>query len=335
MIFTFGYAKQKLAKFVDSGKCPDNPVVEERINEAIDYMLGIEDWHLTTQKMRFFTSRNVIVLPYFAERMIAARPDISMEDPRGKYVGHIFSRTYEFMEHGPLNSMSDGSGMESLVDMGDGHSTMFEIDRGVQVKLAAFSTDVADASLTLNIRGSMALGHDAMTSGSSGIILKINRWRKGEEGNIDSATYRTSSQFIEEVSHVVKPVTKGYITLLAIDPVTNKTWFLAKYHPHEEVPGFRKYKVMNPNSTDGTCWTGMVKMRYVPAINDNDPLLIQNMPALTSMIMALRERDAGNLEKKIAHTKDMLWLLKQQQTVNETKGNEFQIVDDFGMGDIF
>jgi hypothetical protein len=258
-----------------------------------------------------------------------------MDDSRGKYAGSIFSKTYEFMEHGPLNSLSDSSGLQALVDMGDGHSTMFEIDRGVQVKLAAFSTEVADASLTLEIRGSTLLAHELLTSGESGQLIRINQWRKGIDGDIDAATYSKSVNFVNEVSSVVKPITKGYVTLLAIDPVTNKTWFLAKYHPHETVPGFHKYRVLNPDCTDGTCWTGMVKMRYVPASHDNDPLLVQNMPALKSMVQALRENDAGNLEKKIAFTKDCMWLLKQQQIVNETKSNEFEIKDDFGMGDIF
>jgi hypothetical protein len=76
-------------------------------------------------------------------------------------------------------------------------------------------------------------------------------------------------------------------------------------------------------------------MRYVPAVYDNDPLLIQNMAALKGMILALREQDAGNLEKKIAHTKDVLWLLKQQMSIGETKESEFTISDGFGMGDIY
>jgi len=335
MIFTFGYAKQKLAKFVDSGACPDNEVVADRINEAVNYILGIEDWHLTTQRMRFYTSRNVIVLPYFAERIINCRPDVSMDDARGMYAGQIFSRTYEFMEHGPLNTMSDGSGLQALADLGDGYCTMFEADRDLQCHLAAFSTEPEDIGRNMEVRGTALLGHELLTLGSPGQTVKINRWRGGIEGDIDQATYKKSEGLVNEVSHVVKPVTKGYITLLAIDPLTNKTFFLAKYHPHETVPGFRRYKVINPDMVNGTCWTAMVKLRYVPATHDNDPLLVQNMPALKAMIQALRENDAGNLEKKIAFTKDCLWLLKQQQSVNETRENEFQIVDDFGMGDIY
>lgn len=334
MIFTLGYAKEKLAKFVDGGACVNNEAVVDRINEAVNYLLGIEDWHLTIQKMRFFTTNNVIVLPHFAERITACRPDLSMDDARGRYVGQVFSRTYEFMEHGPLNSLTDGSGLQALIDLGDGYPTMFEIDTAVQVKLAAFSTEQEDSGKMIEVRGSTLMSHNLLTGGQSGQALRINRWKNGIEGDINANTYQTSLSTVTEVSSLVKPVTKGYITLLAIEPVTNKTWFLAKYHPHEVVPGFRRYKVMNPDLENGTCWTAMVKMRYVPATHDNDPLLIQNMPALKAMIQALRENDAGNLDKKIAFTKDCLWILKQQQSVNETKENEFQIIDDFGMGDI-
>jgi hypothetical protein len=335
MIITLGYAKQKLAKFVDSGKCVDNPVVVDRINEAIDYLLGIEDWKLTVQRMRFYTSRNMIVLPYFAERLVAARPDISMDDNRGRNVGRIFSRTYEFLEGGPLTALSDASGLQALTDMGDGYPTMFEIDTASSVKLACFSTESADVGKVMEIRGATTNEHDLLTGGTPGFFVRINRWKSGIEGDIDVASFQTSAKVVKEVTHVVKPITTGYVTLLAFDPATNKTWILAKYHPQETVPGFHKYKVLNPDCTNGTCWTALVKMRYVPAVYDNDPLLIQNMAALKGMILALREQDAGNLEKKIAHTKDVLWLLKQQMSIGETKESEFTISDGFGMGDIY
>jgi hypothetical protein len=277
----------------------------------------------------------VIVLPYFAERITACRQDVSMDDATGMKAGHVFSRTYEFMEHGPLSSLRDGSGLADLVDAGDNHPTFFEIDNDYDLRVAAFSTIQDDAGLIIQLRATTTNAQEIVTGTQAGINIPINRWRRGVEGDIEAATYRVSSRYIKEISSVLKPVTQGYVTLLAIDDTTKKTWFLAKYHPMETNPGYHKYRVINPNCEDGTCWTAMVKMRYVPAVSDADPLLIQNMPALTSAILMLRERDAGNLEKKIAHAKDMLWLLKQQQAAKETKENEFEIRDDFGMGDIY
>lgn len=324
MIYTFGYAKQKLAKFVDSGSCPTNPNVGERINEAIENILLIEDWHLTLQKMRFFVKNDSFPLPHFVERIVTCRFDIGVP-------GRVNSKFFEFMEGGPLNDKWDQSGMKALLDLGDNHATMFEVPRDKTLHLIALTDSIADANLALSIRMKTTKDHDAAET------LPVSPWKGLVEGTILWDTLAFSSLPVTAIDSLVKPMTTGYITLLAVDKTTKETWMLAKYHPHETNPGFRRYGLMNAApDADGTQVeiNAIVKMRYVPAINDNDPLLVQNMPALKAMIQALRENDSGKFETGMAFKKECIWLLKQQLAKAEPNGNEFTIESDHGFGGI-
>lgn len=334
MIFTLGYAKQKLARFIDAGSTPDPDQIVERINEAIMNILMIEDWHLTVQRMRFFVSQDLLVLPYFAERIVAARPDVSMTDERGTGYGHVWSKYYEFLEGGPLQPKEEPTGLQDLIDLGDGHATMYDIDRASTSLLVAFSKAQADAGQVIHVRGSRPTQRELMSTSSNGTSFVINRWKDGVEGEIDYDNMQTSLMEVSDVSHLVKPVTADYVSLFAYNSSTHALSFLANYHPRETAPGFHRYRVQNADLQNGNAWTTLVKMRFVEATADTDPLLIQNIPAIKAMLLAIRENDLGNMTQKIAYTKDCMWLLGQQLKQNEPTENEFTIEDKYGFGSV-
>ena len=329
MIFTLGYARKHLGKFVDAGKSADSPEVADRINEAIMQLLMIEDWHLTTQTMRFFIHRDTVVLPHCAERIIKVR-----FDDRQFKAGHIWSKYWEFADSGLLGRDNGNDGMKDLRDLGDGWPTFYEIPANKSLKLVAFSNVIEDADLLMEVRGWNAMGEDVTTVGSLGATMPINMWRLGVEGSIDYDSLKTSDFSVREISAISKPLTKGYITLMGIDLSTKAVYQLAKYQPGETNPGYHRYKVVNANLVSGSSIKTIVKMRYVPAIDDNDPLLIQNIPALKSMLQSLRANDARQMDEAITYKKECIWLLNQQLAKGEPNENEFTVEDSFGLGSV-
>lgn len=334
MIFTLKYAVDELAQYIDAGLPATSTVIVKKINEAIMSILMIEDWALTVQRMRFFVSGDTLVLPSCGERIVACRPDVSLASPMGRNAGHVWSKHYEFIEGGPLYANSDATGLRELVDLGDGYPTMYDIDRALSVKLVAFSTVVGDAGKLLHIRGATPGQRELLTAGANGISLAINQWKDGVEGDVDLDAMVVSSSLVSDISHVVKPVTTGYVSLFAIDETTKAMDFLALYHPAETVPGFHRYRVQNADTENGSAWTTLVKMRYVPAVDDNDPLLIQNIPALKSMLLALRENDQGNIQKKKEYTTDCMWWLGRQLKQSEPDRPVMQVSDNFETVDL-
>lgn len=333
MIFTLGYAKTALARFVDGALTPGSTAATDAINEAIMRILMIEDWALTLQRMRFFAAGDLLVLPAFGERIVAARPDLSLANSQGRNVGHVWGRTYEFIDGGPLGAQTDSYGLRDLIDLGDGYPTIFDPDRVTTGKLAAFSTEQDDAGLLLHIRGYTPEQREVLTAGASGISLAINRWKDGVEGDVTSETLTTSTMKFTDITHLVKPATKGHVHLFSVADDSSMR-FLGIYGPKETVPGFHRYRIRNPDTTNGTAWTCLVKMRYIPATSDNDPLLVQNVPAIKMMLLAMRSEDQELMDKKIAFTKDCMWWLGQQKKQVEPTDGTFSVEDSYGMGDI-
>jgi hypothetical protein len=117
-------------------------------------------------------------------------------------------------------------------------------------------------------------------------------------------------------------------------------YFLAKYHPDETVPGYRRYKIKNYPSYDpetnpdsNVCAQLMCKLRYIPATRDDDVLIIQNLDAIKNMVMAIREENAGTLDVAIVYEQKAIGLLNQQHAnVLGSQEPLLNVVDSFGLG---
>jgi hypothetical protein len=93
-----------------------------------------------------------------------------------------------------------------------------------------------------------------------------------------------------DIDAVFKPITKGYVTLLAYDPLTFQTYFLSKYRPDETAPRYRRYRITNRFSGTGSSILCLCKLAHVPLYEDDDIMLVQNMDAMVDMADALETR---------------------------------------------
>lgn len=343
-LFTLSDARSFVARFVEAGSC-DQTTIDSRIYEALRRLMVKADWPYTTQTVRIRVNNQSFPLPRECE-------SIRWANIENEAAG-VFSQSYEFMASGPgeVKHREITSGLRDLVDMGYWPS-MYDIppveefaedhadctDRTLHTdlwKLVAFSTEQVDTTGALTLFGTHGYHNEVNGSPASNLFvpgesLLVNRWENGIEGTIHGplSTCTLSTSCFRHLQSWKKPVTKGYISLYACNPENNYMYFLAKAHPDETVPVWRRYKVSGMAlSGDASSILAHVKMKALKLTRADDILPIQNLDALKMMVIALREENSGNLQQAAAYEGSAVRLLGEQMQDSQQAGGSPVIMD--------
>lgn len=243
MIYTLSDARNKVAPYVQSGT-NNTTLLDSRINDALERLLDGNDWECLKRPIRIVARGNTFALPYNAEKILWC--DIDSTPAR------IYGQGYQYLSSGvgDLDYRNKGHGTKDLVDLGDQWPIAYEIPRAYDVDtstrwdtgemyLAAFAGDARDVNRTIDIFGSGVDGLD-----NTGESISIQSWGAITEGTWD-ASFSKSASLYAHVSRVVKPVTAGYVSLYAVDTVNETMFLVAKYHPTQILPQFRRYRLTN------------------------------------------------------------------------------------------
>lgn len=348
-LFVLSDARAFVAQWVDNGSC-NAAAIDARINEACRRLRVKADWPYTVQTVRIRTDNQQFPLPRECEKIIWCNAD---NNP-----AYVYGPAYEFLSSGPgeVKHRYSTSGFKDVVDAGWA-CTMYDIppietfpdvpanavDRtlGTGYYLAAFSTEHGDTEKTLSMYGSNELLNNIGSGASAfapGEVLKVNRWSNGVEGTIDgplSAIAMTSKTY-REIHKWVKPATAGYITLYAVNPSNNYMWLLAKAHPDDTVPSWRRYKVTNQlcsvDSSTGKSYgsaniLALCKMADIKLTRPDDVLPIQNLDAIKNMVIAIGLENAMNLEGAVSYEANATRILQEQKQDAEVSGGMPVVVD--------
>jgi hypothetical protein len=301
MMITLGEAYRKMGRFVESG-ITGRATIVDRINEAIERLIVEADWKDTVQWIRVGTSRQTIPVPREFEVLVRAAVD-------GVPVS-LWGPGYEFMASGPgdLEIRGGTSALNALINLGSYFASMYDIPKvfsGTPASaqngytLMAFARERADAGKTLTVRGLGSDMSEVYVDAAPGETLTINQWGDGVPGRILGAlsTLHHSARTYRELTACTKPVTAGYVWLYAVDLATSEMFLLSAYHPDDTLAQVRRYRFttdMGPTG-DVTSVLALGKRKALPAIRDTDVLLIQSLPAIKHMLIAIREENTGNL----------------------------------------
>jgi hypothetical protein len=185
----------------------------------------------------------------------------------------------------------------------------YELTDGTEIepegmRIIAMSTALADTSLTLKVRGFDSTAHEILPGTDPGETIPIHRWQDGIEGQLvgfwDNQLV-PSTNYFQDITRVIKPVTAGYVSLYAVDTTNHVFFHLAGYHPMQTLPQFRRYSVTNHTIGNRASVLALVKLRHVPLSDANDILPIDSLQALKLMVMAIRDENAGNLQSALAY----------------------------------
>lgn len=329
MLYTLAHAKDLVASFVLSGgSCPSAQVVKDRINEAQRRLLteGKADWASTQRHLRIRTCRSCLSLPreFETARLIAVNCGPA----------YIFPMSYQYLENGPGPESADGFG-DALEDMGDGWPAMFDLPDDVSgLKLFAVSTSLDDTKLVIRAFGKTADGSEVLrSSGLPGFDLSIRQWARGVEGSLVGYPEVSSDVSVASISQIVLPEgRKGYVSLYAVNETTHEMYFLSKYHPAETTPSYRRYRVLRGIADTESTVQILAKLRHVPLSQDDDVLLIQNLDAIKTMVMAIREENAGNISAALALEERANQQLARQMANKRSGDPIIQVQEIYGIG---
>jgi len=334
--FTLQDARDFVKRFVEAGTC-NTTLIDDRINEACRRLIVKADLPYTTRQIRMRTDNGCFPLPREVEKVIWVNFD--------NYAGRVFNQHYEFLSSGPgeVNGHRPGSGIKDLVDMGL-YPVMFDMpsietltgecctDRtlGEGLNIIAVSDNAADTALSVTLYGTNRLQMDMPSED-----IRINQWSGGVEGQLDigggwnDSVIHSSTQLYRELRAWKKPVTAGYVSLYVVEKSSHKMWFLAKAHPHDTRPMWRRYKITNRNcgAEDCSCLLMLVKLKWVKMTHADDILCVQNLDALKQMVIALREENAGKLNDAVMYETNAERLLNAQIKEHEVAGGTPVLVD--------
>lgn len=314
MLFNLERARKELSRFVETGSC-DTVVLDQRINEAVERLLDMEDWEFRRQLMRCTCVDRCITLPETVEKVLWA--DIDGTPAR------IFGQPYQFLSSGPgdLDYRNSCTGFKDLVDCGDGFPTMFEFEG--DRRIAVFSVNEPGAGDKVTVYGAAPNGEDMKVE-----ITPI-RWRDGIEGDMDGPFPDTITNLTSAFSYirrVEKTATSGYITIYAIEPDTHSFFLLGRYGPKESIASFRRYKITNAPA-EKSHLLALVRLRFAHLVEPEDMVPVPSIQALKLMLMALREENTGNLQAAMAYEGKAKMVLMERQASGLTRGGTPVIVN--------
>lgn len=125
-----------------------------------------------------------------------------------------------------------------------------------------------------------------------------------------ASPFGTNANLVTRLESITRQPTTGMAYLFEYDPATGLMRDLAVFEPNETNPRLRRSRIMNaPHGTadaNGICWTtveALIKLEFIPVVNDRDFLMIDNFDALKFMIQAIKCEEANDdqgAEVKIA-----------------------------------
>lgn len=314
---TFSDVKPELSAVAgSSGMAVTDARFLARLNRAIEELMNEGDWPGVVDRYKFAVYGGMITLPGDLNRIMGVAVNGSPVE--------MASPWFEFMAAGPGPQDSAGW-VDNVIDRGEA-CTIQQIpaDTPCTLEVAGeLDERVSGARPKITLRGYNADGvwvrSDVGGSMIDGLQLEING---------DTAPKKALTGFtFTGVEAAIKPRTKGYVHLYAVDGATR--YHLATYSPNETNPSYRRYFVPFLDPAQNHQVTVRARKRFVPIRSDADFLIITNMGALEMMILALQAR-TSDIGKYYANKQIAVNLLKKE--AEAYRGKSTKPVISFGRG---
>lgn len=312
---TLGQLRTTIARAV--GICSTDSRVVDYINEAQQRLIYKGDWTGVFMRYRICSNESCLVWP----RQIQTIEAVALCNTPGK----VRNEWFEFNGVGPgLQDDEDNIGRQ-LIDHGT--SVAFDWVRGTGKKIRVYAMHSSDAGKTITLRYYNDSGQKVYTQIDG-------TWQEGEEITLVAPpAYAVTTQEVMQqgLYGVVKDVTNQPVILYEFDGADN-TRTLAQYEPTETNPIYRvsmipdlaDYGACDGSTTacEKTTVTVMARVRHVPVVVDNDPLVLGNTAAFKLMALAIKEEEARNDQRSV---------LLEQRALGEL---EFELRSQLGQGPV-
>lgn len=330
-----------VGRYVENGAGACNPaLVGDRISDACERLIVKADSVATTWKCRIRVDRSCFPLPREMESIIGVNIDNA--------AAHVNPQMFEFMDAGPGEIKSwSGTGMKDLEDAGvfctmydlphieypatDAASvadTAFDADG---LRIMAFSTSPADQGKFVSVAGLDKYNAPVSSSEMSFEPMEqipIIRWTDGVEGALSAriADLPKSAKAYRSLTAWAKAKTASHVSLYAVDPATERMWFLAKAHPDDTRPVWRRYNIRN-QSCCGSNILVYGKAAAVRLTRPTDVLPVQNRAAVALMVQALEFEAKQQLKSAMEYEATAIRVLLESKADHDNRGMVANVID--------
>lgn len=294
-LLTLGEAKASRRLKSVAGACNTSQQFIDLVNDATRMLMNRGNWWGTVQNLTACVYNKCIAWPRHVGTVLAVNVCGNSTQ--------IQNNWYQFM---PL----DAACVRSYINCGckggigvmaDGTSPVFQQIRcGDEFYIRAYITRQADVGKTITIYGIDSNGQTVMSTHADGI------YQEGVELSMTVA-YVSTSQTFRQVTRVEKEETEGIVRLYQYDATNDVLLDMAYYEPTETSPSYQVSKIVGTASCgcDTSCdglkrVSALVKLQYVPVVNDKDIIQVENVDAVAMMMQALKLSDQYDIKTKQA-----------------------------------
>lgn len=268
------------------------------VNEAVERLLPMGKWVGTVQRYKLCTTDACITWPRQIETIEAFA---LCEVP-----GTVRNSWYEFDGNGfGILESCDCNGNQ-LIDRDE--AVCFEDMKGATHKIRVKS-DVTEVSGARILLQGYNENNEWIRTQDSGI------WIDGEYVAINTTGTLTTNIFTT-LTGVQKPTTNGPVRLFDYNPTALTNIPIAFYEADERRPVYRRSMIpglselsgcncscaddADTETTDRKSVVVRAKMRFIPAVNDTDYLLITFAPAIKDMVQSILKRERNLIQESAA-----------------------------------
>ena len=269
------------------------------VNEAQERLLAKGKWVGTYGRYRISVDAGCITWP---RQIGTIEAWAYCEGP-----GRLRNEWYEFQECGPGLQDSENNRGSTMIDRGEACTYANITVTGNRIAVRAEHASDAGKKIILKY----------YTSTGVKVLTQIDgTWQEGEEITIVAPpAYALSANAVlpNGLYSVLKDTTNQPVSLWLYDPSAGAIGSrIALYEPSETRPVYRRSQVPGLDQfstcTDDDCEdqrtvTVIAKFRHIPVVNDNDELLIGNLPALKLACQSIlyEEQERLDLARTFMH----------------------------------
>lgn len=252
------------------------------LNRASERIINSGLWKGAISYAGFPTVTNYFTLPYQFLAVIGAQ--------WFRCPVPVFGQFHDFVIGGPGQPLSGFPPQGIIEDLGDGYPTQVDIPTSAST-LRITINNSADAGKVFRLFGNDA--NDRQIFDSHGMGINLTTVNPSAD----------TTQTFNTVTGIQAPVNSadgssamvGSWTLSSVNAGT--VTLLGSYYPNEARPGYRRYRIGVTSSTNTqvpNAVTVLVRKRFLSVYKETDPLLIDNIGALTFGMQAIDSENAKN-----------------------------------------
>lgn len=298
---TYGEVKEELARVAgQTGLRVNDARLLKLVNMVQERLLTLGDWPQHQDRLKFAQYGGLIALP--SEYQTLQRASVDRVDQP------VFGAWYEFVGEGP--GQQDGVCGQSVgVDRGE-QPVIRQPHEPMLLRLYSGADErVASVRPKVRVFGIDEYGRTIRSESggvwSNGIELEL----RGE----DPINFSESAVKFARIDQILLPRRKDQAELFYVDG-DGEEYLAGRYRHWETNPSFRCYWFPTMGDSGEAVVHALVRRRFTPIIEDNDPLLITPLAALRAGLRALAKEDSDKPDEAMVQ-----WNLAAQAMADEAK----------------